>query len=66
MSKIDRKIGSNKNINKDHKKSPQPDAPKIAGVQYGNLKMLSEKHNDEKLSITFLIEGGRLIAYNCG
>ena len=27
-----------------------------------NLKMLTEKHNDEKLAITLLIVGGGLIA----
>ena len=28
-----------------------------------DLKMLTEKHNDEKLAITFLIVGAGLIAY---
>ena len=29
-----------------------------------NLKMLTEKHNDEKLAITLLIVGTGLIAYH--
>ena len=29
-----------------------------------DLKMLTEKHNDEKLAITFLIVGAGLIAYH--
>ena len=29
-----------------------------------DLKMLPEKHNDEKLAITFLIVGAGLIAYH--
>ena len=29
-----------------------------------NLRMLTEKHNDEKLVITFLIVGTGLIAYH--
>ena len=59
------KIGSNRDINKDHKKLP-PDVPKkivIPAVRY-DLKMLTEKHNDEKLVITLLIVRGGLIAYH--
>ena len=41
------KIGSNKNINKDHKKLPPPDAPEIV-IPHDKLKMLMEKHNDEE------------------
>ena len=33
-------------------------------AQHGNPKMLTEKHNDEKLAITFLIVGTGLIAYH--
>ena len=64
VSNTDMKIGSNKDINNDHKKSP-PDRFKtvIPTVQH-DLKMLNEKHDDEKLAITFLIVGARLIAYH--
>ena len=46
-----------------------PDVPKkivTAVVQHDpphSLRMLTEKHNDEKLAITILIVGGGLIAY---
>ena len=55
VSNTDMKIGSNRNINKDHKKCP-PDVPKvvISAVRH-DLKMLTKKHNDEKLAITLLI-----------
>ena len=54
VSNRDTKIGSNRDINKDHKKLPS--------VRH-DLKMLTEKHNNEKLTITLLIVGGGLIAY---
>ena len=63
------KIGSNRNINKDHNKQPvtstDDDVPKIVilAVRHGNSKMLTEKHNDEKLVITLLIVGAGLIAH---
>ena len=65
------KIGSNRDINRDHEKlliNPQDDTPKIVipTVQHDpphNLKMLTEKHNDEKLAITLSIVGTALIAY---
>ena len=61
VTNTDTKIGSNKDTNKDHKKLPPPDddVPKIVipTVRLGNLKMLTEKHNDEKLVITLLIVG---------
>ena len=43
-----------------------PDAPKtvIHAVQHDNLKMLTEKHTDEKLVITLLAVGAELIAYH--
>ena len=42
-----------------------PDVPKIVipTVRH-DLKMLTEKHNDEKLAVTFLIVGAGLIAYH--
>ena len=55
------KIGSNKDINKDHKKLPvtPPDDGMptilIPAARHGNLKMLTEKHNDKKLVIILLI-----------
>ena len=81
------KIGSNRDINKDHKKLPPPElskaedvphaAPKMhlmkstdkavkdhLAAQHDNPKTLAEKHNDEKLAITFLIMGAGLIAYH--
>ena len=70
VSKTDMKIGSNKDINRDHKKLTPSDVPKkivIPAVQHDpphNLKMLTEKHNDEKLAITILIVGTGLIAYH--
>ena len=33
-------------------------------AQHDNPKMLAEKHNDDKLAITFLIVGVGLIAYH--
>ena len=64
------KVGSNREINRDHKKFALPDVPKktvIPGAQYDprhNLKMLTEKHNDEKLAITLLIVGTGLTDYH--
>ena len=64
VSNTDMKIGSNRDINKDHKKLP-PDEPKTAiPMVLHDLKMLTRKHNDEKLAITLLIVGGGLIAYH--
>ena len=66
----DMKIGSNKDINKDHKKllvtPPDDDTSKIVipATRYNNLKMLTEKHNEEKLVIALLVVGAGLIAYN--
>ena len=63
MSNTDMKIGSNRDINKDHKKLPPPESKiVIPAVQHDNLKMLTKKHNDEKLVVTLLIVGARLIA----
>ena len=68
VSNTDMKIGSNKDINKDHKKltPPDDDVPKIVipTVRRDNTKMLTKKHNDEKLVITLLIVGSGLIAYH--
>ena len=67
MSNTDMKIGSNKDINKDHKKlavtPPDDDVPKIVipAVRLDNSNMLTEKHNDEKLVITLLIVRAGLI-----
>ena len=47
-----------------------PDVPKkmvISAVQHDqlqNVKMRTERHNDEKLAITLLIVGTGLIAYH--
>ena len=63
------KIGSKRDINNNRKKLPvvKPDVPKtvISEVQHDpphNLKMLTKKHNDEKLAIKILILGAGLIA----
>ena len=57
------KIGSNRDINKVHEKLPPPE-PKIVipAVRHDNPKMLTEKHNNEKLVITLFIVGAGLIA----
>ena len=68
VSNTDMKNGSNKDINKDHKKLPplDDDVPKIVipVVRHDNTKMLTKKHNDEKLVITLLIVGTGLIPYH--
>ena len=72
------KASWNRDINKDRKKlsvtPPPPDVPKIVisavqhhpvgPIKFHNLKMLTEKHNDEKLAVTDLIVGAGLIAYH--
>ena len=64
VSNTDMKISLNRDINKDHKKM-SPDVPKIViPAARNDLKMLTEKHNDEKLAITFLIVRAKLIAYH--
>ena len=63
VSNTDMKIGSNK----DHKKLPPPDdMPKIVipAVRYDNPKMLTEKHNNEKLVIILLMVEAGLITYH--
>ena len=68
VSNTDMKIGSNKDMDRDHKKLPvtlpHNDKPKIAipVVRHDNPKMFTEKHNDEKLVITLLIVRAWLIA----
>ena len=74
VSNTDMKIGSNRDINRDHKKLASLDVPNtvIPAARHDpvgttiphNLKMLTEKHNDEKLAITILIVGTGLIAYH--
>ena len=70
VSNTDIKIGLNRDINKAHKKLPviPPDGLKTeiptARHDLDNLKMLTEKHNDEKLAIAFLIVGAGLIVYH--
>ena len=60
------KIGSNKDINRDHKKFIVARHDPVGGRgQYNlNLKMLTKKHNDEKLAITAMIVGVGLIGYH--
>ena len=68
MSNADMKIGSNRDIDRDDKKlpmAPPDDMPKtVIPAARRDLKMLTKKHNDEKLAITFLIVGAGLIAYH--
>ena len=67
VSNTDMKNVSNRDINKNRKKLfiIPLDLPKIVfpATRY-DLKMLTEKHKDEKLAITFLIVGAGLIAYH--
>ena len=70
VGNTDMKISSNRVTNKNHKKLPvtPPDVPKtvipvvrhdpVETTKLHNLKMLTEKHNDEKLAITLLIFRG--------
>ena len=59
VSNTDMKIGSNRDINRDHKKLTPPDVPQkivIPAAQHDpshSLKMLAEKHSDEKLILHF-------------
>ena len=74
VSNTDMKIGSNRDINRDHKKLTQPDVSNtvipaarhdpVAKTIPHNLKMLIEKYNDEKLAITLLIVGTGLTVYH--
>ena len=68
------KIGSNKDINRDHKKLTPPNLPNtvipvarndlLGTTILHNLKMHTEKNNDKKLTIKLLIVGTGLIAYH--
>ena len=53
------KIGANSDINKKKLPITPPDAPNVVipTAQHDNLKMLTEKHKDEKLAITLSIVG---------
>ena len=74
VSNTDMKIASNRDINSDHNKLTLPDVsntviPTARHDTVGttiphNLKMLTKKHNDEKLAIAILIVGAVLIAYH--
>ena len=69
VSNTGMKIGSNKDINKNHKKTPVA-KPNLAqhdpeeGRRPFNLRLLTEKHNGEKLTITIPIVGVGIIAYH--
>ena len=45
------------------KGTDEPAKDRLA-IQHENLKMLTEKHNDDKIAIRFLIVGAGLIAYH--
>ena len=66
MSSKGMEIGSNRDIIKDRKKLAvvKPDVPAGQHELPHNLKMLTEKHNDQKLAITILIVAAGLIAYH--
>ena len=70
VSNTDMKIGSNRDTNRDRKILTPPDVHEqivIPAVQHNpphNLRILTEKHNDETLAITILIVGAGLIAYH--
>ena len=70
VSNTDMKIGSNRDINKDHKNLPAvPKRVILVNDPLGvtkplNLKMLTEKHNDERLAITLWVVWGGFIAYH--
>ena len=64
VSNTDMTTGSNRDINKDHKKLLVTPPNTVIPTVGRDLKMLTEKHNDEKLSITFLIAGAGVIAYH--
>ena len=74
VSNTDMKIGSNRDINRVHKKLTLSDVPitvipaarldPVGTTIPHNLKMLTKKHNDEKLAITLLIVGAGLIAFH--
>ena len=68
VSNTDMKIGSNKDINKDHKRLPvvpPDDTPKtVIPTTQHDIKMLNERHNDGNIAITLLIVGSGLIVYH--
>ena len=71
VSNTDMKISSNKDINRDHKTMTHPNAviharwhDQVGTTIPDNLKMLTEKYNDEKLAITLLIVGTCFIGYH--
>ena len=68
------KIGSNRDINRNHKKVTPTDVPNTVIVAARHdpvgtttphiLKILTEMHNDEKFAIAVLIVVAGLIAYH--
>ena len=74
VSNTDMKIGSNRDINRNHKKVTPTDVPNtvIAAARHDPvgtttphiLKILTEMHNDEKFAIAVLIVVAGLIAYH--
>ena len=65
VSNTEMKTGSNRDI-KDVPKTVIPAArhDPVETTKLHNLKMFTEKHNDEKLAITLLLVGKSLIAYH--
>ena len=75
VSNTGMKIGSNTDINRDHKKLTPPDVPKkiviptaphdsVGATIPHTLKVLTKKRNNEKLAITLLIAETDLIVYH--
>ena len=66
----DMKIGPTRDINRDHKILTLRDVPKKVVIPAAwhdpphNLKMLTKKHNDEKIAMTLLIVGTGLLAFH--
>ena len=68
------KIGSNRDLNRDHKKMTLLDVPNtvisvawhdpVGTIIPHNLKMLTDRNNNEKIAITLLIVGTGLIVYH--
>ena len=76
VSNTGMKIGWNRQINRNFRKLPvvKPDVPKtvisvalhdpLRVTMSQNLKIFTEKHNDEKLAMKILIVGAGLIGYH--
>ena len=64
VSNVDMNIGSNRDINKKEIVIPAVQHDPVGTTIPHNLKIYTEKHNDQKLVITILIVGAALISYH--